>query len=229
MEKFTLSLGDKIEIELYDSEGERKNPVLVSQYEKTLKDGSMVIMAPIHAGQLYSIHRGEKIGIVFEKNKELYKFNAEAAERRSGGRILMMRVIPKSGIMHLQRRLFFRLNVVLDVEYRMFIEGKVKEEDRGDFKKTVSKDLSGGGICLLSNVKPILNWNVEAKIDVGEEVKFIGKIVRSTPMQNRGSYSYEMGVEFVDIKDTDREKVISFIFDYQRKMLKRAGKLHDGT
>ncbi|NLO93202.1 MAG: hypothetical protein GX389_02965 [Clostridiaceae bacterium] len=221
MDEFTLSLGDKIEIEIYDSNGERKNPVLVSQYEKTLKDGSMVIMAPIHAGRLYPIHYGDKLGIVFEKNKELYKFNAEAAEKRWVGKVLMLRIIPKSGVTHLQRRNFFRLNIVLDTQYRMFAEREVKEQERGDFKKTISKDISGGGVCLLANEKPILNWYIEGKIDIDAEIRFVGKIVRSVPLENNGRYSYEMGVEFVEIRDADREKVIGFIFKSQRKMLKK--------
>ena len=81
----------------------------------------------------------------------------------------------------------------------------------------------------MANEKPILNWYIEGKIDIDAEIRFVGKIVRSVPLENNGRYSHEMGVEFVEIRDADREKVIGFIFKSQRKMLKKAGQPHDGT
>lgn len=222
MDKLKLSLGDKIEIELYDSDGERKDPVLVSQHESLLEDGSMVILAPIHAGYLYPLNRREKVGIVYEKNSGIYKFDAVVAEPRLSGLIRMIRIVPISEPIPIQRRNFFRLNIVLDAKYRIFAQKNANEVVRGEYIKAISKDLSGGGICLLTMEEPILNWYVEAKLDIDDEITFVGIIVRSTPIRSAGSiYKYEMGVEFIKIRDIDREKVISYIFSSQRKMLKK--------
>ena len=56
--------------------------------------------------------------------------------------------------------------------------------------------------------------------DVGSVVRFIGRFFVS-PIFVIGRFHYEAGIEFIDISELEREKVISFIFDSQRKMLKK--------
>lgn len=221
MSRIKLSLGDKLEIELYNNNGEKIPPLLVSQFERLLPDGSMEIMAPIHSGRIYPVHQGVEMDVIYEKNKELYKFKAEAVQRSVYGNIFILRIMPKSEEEHLQRRFFFRFNTVLDVKYRIFEHKETKAEDRGDFYKGITKDISGGGICLLTNEKPTYGWYLEGIINVGSDIKFTGQIARVINIHDKGKFRYEVGVEFIDITELEREKVISFIFDSQRKLLKK--------
>lgn len=221
METIKLSLGDKLEIELYNSNGEKVSPLLVSQYEQSLPDGSMEILAPIKGGRIFPVHRGVEMGVIYEKSGELYTFKAEAIERRVSGNIYLLRIVPTSGAEHMQRRLFFRFDCILDLKYRMFEEKDTIDQDRGEYKKAITKDISGGGLCILTDVQPKYGWHFEGIIDVGGNIRFIGKIVRAINVHDKGKYHYEAGIEFIDISDLDREKVISFIFDSQRKMLKK--------
>ena len=221
METIKLSLGDKLEIELYNSNGEKVSPLLVSQYEQSLPDGSMEILAPIKGGRIFPVHRGVEMGVIYEKSGELYTFKAEAIERRVSGNIYLLRIVPTSGAEHMQRRLFFRFDCILDLKYRMFEEKDTIDQDRGEYKKAITKDISGGGLCILTDVQPTYGWHLEGIIDVGGNIRFVGKIVRVINVHDKGKYHYEAGIEFIDISDLDREKVISFIFNSQRKMLKK--------
>lgn len=221
METIKLSLGDKLEIELYNSNGERVSPLLVSQYERSLPDGSMEILAPIKGGRIFPVYRGVEMGVIYEKSGELYTFKAEAIERRVSGNIYLLRIAPTSGAEHMQRRLFFRFDCILDLKYRLFEEKDTVDQDRGEYKKAITKDISGGGLCILTDVQPQYGWHLEGIIDVGGNIRFVGKIVRVINVHDKGKYHYEAGIEFIDISDLGREKVISFIFDSQRKMLKK--------
>jgi c-di-GMP-binding flagellar brake protein YcgR len=221
METIKLTLGDKLEVELYDSSNQRIQPLLVSQFERHLPDGSMEIHAPIQGGRIFPVHRGVEMDVIYERKGELYKFRAVALERNVDGSIYLLRIMPKSGEEHIQRRVFFRFGCILDVQYRMFADKNTKVEDRGAFLKGITKDISGGGICLLTNEKPDYGWYIEGKLDIGFSLNFIGRVVRVINIRDKGKFKYESGIEFVDIREQDREKVISFVFDSQRKLLKK--------
>ncbi|MCX7772498.1 MAG: PilZ domain-containing protein [Clostridia bacterium] len=221
MNEIKLTLGTKLELELYNNNGERIMPFLVSQFETRLPDGTIEILAPISEGRIYPVHRGTKMDVVFERNGDLKKFSALALERKMAGNIYLLHVQPTSGEEHLQRRNFFRFNCLVDMKYRMFEDKATKNEDRGEFKKAITKDVSGGGICMLTNEKPNYGWCLEGRINLSSEVKFLGRIVRIINVHDKAKFDYEVGLEFIEISNMEREKIISYIFESQRKLLKK--------
>ena len=221
MKTIELNLGDKLEIEIYSSNGERTSLILASQYERLLPDGSMDILAPIKGGRFFPVNRGVEMGVIYEKSGELYKFKAEVIKRWMSSNIHFLRIIPKSAPEHLQRRFFFRFECILDIKYRLFEKKDTKEADKGEYKKSMTKDISGGGLCIRIEEEPKCGWYLEGILDVGSVVRFIGKIIRVTHIRDKRRFLYEAGIEFIDISELEREKVISFIFDSQRKMLKK--------
>lgn len=221
MEAIILALGDKLELELYDNNGEHIMPLLVSQFETLLLDGTMEILAPIHGGRIFPVHFGTRMDVIYENDGKLFKFIATALKRRVSGNILLLKIQPQSGGERYQRRTFFRFSCLLDVQYRIFEQKTTKKEDRGNFKNAVTKDLSGGGLCLLINEKPARDCFLECILNVGHEVRVIGRIIRVINIHDKGNFDYEVGIEFVEITKVERERVISFIFDLQRKLLKK--------
>lgn len=214
-----LTLGGKLELDLYDDNGERVVPLLVSQFEAENPDGTMDILAPIFEGRIYPIHRGTKMDVIYETNGELFKFTAEVTERKISGNVYLLTVKPLSDEERVQRRTFFRLSCLQDVEYRMF--QKLEDTERGEFRKTITRDISGGGLCLLTEERPNYGWYLEGILHVEREIRFVGRIVRVINVHDKGKFNYEVGVEFVDITNSDREKLIGYIFDSQRKLLKK--------
>ncbi len=221
MEAIKLAIGNKLELELYDKNNESKMPLLASQFETLLTDGTMEILAPIHEGRLFPVHRNTTMDVIYQKDGDLFKFLAVVIERKTSGNIRLLRIQPITGEERTQRRNFFRFGCLLDVDYHMLKHKPTKNEELGEFKKAVTKDLSGGGLCLLINEKPHNNWFIMGTIDVGAKVHFIGRIVRVTNTPEKGRFKYEVGIEFDEITNLEREKIIGFIFDSQRKLLKK--------
>jgi len=221
MIKTKLTLGTKLELELYDANGDRIVPTLISQFESILPDGSMEILSPIMEGRIYPVRRGTHLNVIYEKDGDLFTFAAQAVDRRLEGNIHLLRIMPLSGEEQIQRRYFFRFKCVRDVEYRTFAERETREEERGDFRVGITKDISGGGICLCTDTKLEIGWHVEGRLKIHQAIPFIGRVVRVINVHDRGRYSYENGIEFVEITNMNRERIISYIFEEQRKLLKK--------
>lgn len=216
-----LTLGTKLELELHDESGNKTVPILVSQYEAILPDEAMEILSPILEGRIYPVHRGTHMDVIYEKDGDLFKFVAVAMERRLAGNIHILRIRPVSEEETIQRRYFYRFDCIRDIQYRFFTDRATPPEDRGDFEKGITKDISGGGLCVCSNKKPEYGCFVEADLMLNEKIRFIGRVVRVINVHDRGKFNYDIGVEFVEIANMSRERIIVFIFDEQRKLLKK--------
>lgn len=221
MYKTKLTLGTKLELDLYDETGSRIHPTLVSQFEAVAPDNTLEILSPIHEGRIFPVHRQSRMDVIFEKNGDLFKFSAVALERKIVGNLHMLRIKPVTEEEQIQRRYFFRFNCILDLQYRYFDYMFTPPENRGDFEKGITRDISGGGLCLGSRVKPEYGWLVEGVLTANQKIPFIGRVVRVINVQDKGKFNYDVGVEFVEITNMDRERIIGFIFDEQRKLLKK--------
>jgi len=221
MIKTNLTLGTKLELEIYAANGEKVVPTLISQFEAILPDGTMEMLSPILEGRIYPVRRGTHLHVIYEKDGKLYTFVSEALDRRLEGNIHILQIRPLSEEEQIQRRYFFRFKCVRDVEYRMFADRDSGEEERGDFKVGITKDISGGGICLCTDSKPEIGWFVEGRLKIHQVIPFIGRVVRVINVNDRGRYNYEVGIEYIEITNMNRERIISYIFEEQRKLLKK--------
>ena len=224
MKSIGLTLGSKLELEMYDKHGEKLDIVVVSQFETLLPDGSMEILAPIYEGILYQVHRHTQLDVIYRKNGDLYKFSALVLGNKKSGNIRLLRIKPTSNAEHFQRRTFFRFSCIMDIKYRLFDTKDRKKETNGEpveYKMAIIKNLSGGGASVLLREKPEIGWTLDGIIHIGREVHFRGRIVRVMSVEDKGRLDYDVGVEFTEITNKDREDIISYIFELQRSLLKK--------
>ena len=221
MDTIKLTVGSKLEPELFDRHDKRIGPVMVSQFEAFLPDGSMEILTPIYEGRIYTVHTGAQMNVIYHREECMFKFLAEVLDRRRSGNIHILKIQPRSGEEPYQRRNFFRMNCLLDIQYRLFAQNPGKKAVKEEFQKGVTRNLSGGGLCLLLNEKPAVGWILEGVMNVGQEVRFKGRVIRVSNMTDKTKYHYEVGAEFTEITSKDRERIIGFIFDSQRKLLNK--------
>ncbi len=223
MSNTVLEIGTRLEMQLINEEGERILPFLVSRLESGGPDGALDILAPIFEGRNYPVHRDQLLSIVFVKNGDLYQFEAVCLERILAGSIYLLRIKATSLPEKIQRRIYFRFLASQDIKIRIYAKRGTPSKERGEFQKTVTRDISGGGMCLLLREKAEVGQYIEGILNIsdGDTVTYVGKIVRVINVDDKGIFKYEVGVEFEDITEKDREKLIGFIFDSQRKLLKK--------
>ena len=109
-----------------------------------------------------------------------------------------------------ETRRFPRLKVVIKVQRE-----NIDQEDSGPEDIEVSRNISKGGICLAMSEKLEPNERVLLEIALSEggslrlkaRVAWVMENVKSQPWEAK-QVSYGTGIEFLNISDEDREKII---------------------
>ena len=109
-----------------------------------------------------------------------------------------------------ERRQFVRLDTRLDLYYTRL--------PSTDEQRTVTKNISGGGICLIAgeDLQPGDQLQIAMKLpDRETPVHFIGQVVWSEPYEVIGrtqrQRAAEIGIKFVEISPQDRETVMRYV------------------
>ncbi|MBP7175702.1 MAG: flagellar brake domain-containing protein [Thermoclostridium sp.] len=218
-----IGIGTKIELELYDSNGDRIRPVLVSQYEDyDEKENQMEVHVPFYEGKIYPVHPGTLMNVIFSKESDTYAFKAEAISRYIQDGIAILAVRPVSDIEKIERRSFYRMNCALEAEYRIVDTLSMEDSRQEPFIKVSTRDISGGGVCLATESKLNIETIIEAHLKLDRKIRFIGIVARSIEFREKGKILYETGIEFKFIENRDRERIISYVFESQRELLKKS-------
>lgn len=224
-----LREGTKLEVKIYDDSGQKVKLTCVSEFQWAEDDQTAVIAAPISEGIIYPVHKNTLVRAYFVDNissyynASLYTFKAKVLDRNINDNIELIRIKVEGDIQRIQRRQFFRFECTVPVSYRVIQSLNPIKYKEMECKETVSKDLSGGGLCIKLTEELNKDELLECELKLGEELKinFIGKVIRLTKYDSQGKYKYEAGVEFQRIHDKDRDAVIKYIFEQQRKLRKK--------
>lgn len=215
--------GSKLELDVYDEMNEKIDILFVSQFEWSHDEESAVIAAPIHEGIVYPIRIGAFITAYFYKKSDVFKFSGEVVERGIIDNISLLKINIKSEIFKIQRRQFFRFEYDFPVKFREVSSLNPEYNLKTPFVKTVTKDLSGGGLSIYAMEKIEMNKMVEVELEIqaNQCVKFFGKIVRVSKLDHEDKYNYDLGVSYKKIENRDKEAIIKRIFIEQRKLRKK--------
>lgn len=217
----SIGLGTKLELELIAVNGEIIRPALLSQFEAEVEEGVLIVLMPIRNGIYMPLNRGTEMNVIYETKGELCSFRATVLDRAREGNVHMLRLRALTEIKRIHRRTFYRFETVRDVRYRVFDSLKDDEIMRGSYVKGITKDISGGGLCILMQDKPELGAFVEGMLTLDEEMAFTGRVVRIIAVQSTGVFRYEIGVMFTELDNRSQNRIIRFIFELQRSLLKK--------
>lgn len=227
MELSDIVIGTKLELEVEGNTADDDRHVFTSQFEWLEEDNKAVIAAPIYEGNIIPLETGTLADIYFLNNRrkliDLYSFRAVIRGRSMMDNLHILLIEKLGEIKKIQRRSYYRLDVLLEVRYRV-VSHFDKEYDVGlPYKRTLATDLSGGGISLILEEKLERGSLIECEINNAqtEKISFTGKIARCERIVRDSRYKYLAGVEFTDISDNSRERVIRYIFSEQRKLIKK--------
>ncbi len=192
------------------------------------------VAVPISKGRYFLPKEGENIKGRLIIEDSFYNFETTVSGRVRVGNIRLLVLKNPESFFRTQRRNYYRLPVFVEMEYSLLPEDKGalshKKKTTGFGKglaaDTVSKastlDIGGGGIKFSAGERlaagAILKVRLFLEDKQGKQqtiVEAIGRIVRvQHPENRREKYTYSM--EFVEIKETVRDKIINFIFASMR-------------
>lgn len=241
-----VSVGDKLElkkIRLSTTELDSEK-IYKSQVLDFIDDKTLIILMPMEKVRIIPLSVGDKYVIRFFTKKGLYQCNTIIAGRSKLNNIYVLTVELISDLEKKQRREFYRLECFLDMEYYLLsdteisIMNKIKtnnfksdtefenylnalSECKRDWYKGIIVDISGGGAKFVSDKLHEYGNIIHIAIPFAPTYKLKNKwlkaiIVSSEKMMNRQG-SYEHRVQFKDILKDDREVIIKYIFEEERK------------
>lgn len=225
MTPLEISIGTRLELEILNNSGERVGNVFVSQLLEYQEDGTMVISSPITGSRVVFIPDGVTIRLTFvHPIQGLLGFTAVVSSKEYRGKIAVMTVKPDAEIIKIQRRMHFRLEIVLDAAILPADAADDAEAaEKSEPVRAYTKNISGSGVCLVTE-KEFPKYSeivIELELTDGKQIKAKGIIVRSQMIDVRKGKNYELGVNFTEISKKDQDALIRYIFEQQRLLLKK--------
>lgn len=205
-----LKINQKVEVEFEED----TYPDIYLSKVADFVDAGIVITGLYQHGAPLAVKKDDIIHVYFTTDRAAYEFESVVLQRIKEPLPFILIKEPEK-LNRIQRRDYFRL------ELDGIVELQQEKKDGSVNKKEVKLvDISGGGLQIKTK------FNLEAgnkiKISFKKLLKLDnlikGKIVRKS---KEDFEVYKYGIEFIDISDSDREKIIQWIFNLQRKLRKK--------
>lgn len=239
-----VSPGDRLELVKHVSEKEMQEPIqeqlaldntLISQVYDIIDDTQLRIAMPIVEGHALPLPLNQRFDVSFFTKKGLYKSVVTILERyeENGLYILVVELIYE--LKKYQRRQYYRLECVMEIEYvsvgEDFLKGEINDDivkrkfEEHQSRKAVLMDISGGGMRFTSKEKLDENAVILIKLDIHVSnnkslYAVMGKVLFSGKV-SESSEIYEQRIEYCEIEGQARETIIKYIFETERKMRQR--------
>ena len=225
-----INVGDKIELTKLNrtkmSESQQEQVKYISRVLEKDNDYEMKISMPIQGGKIIPLSVGESfMACFYVKLGAMYECKINITDRYKEGNLFILEIEVASQLKKVQRRNFYRYSCMLAMQYIVVPEDAededmLEEEGSEVWKQAVAMDVSGGGVRIASKIKEEEGTLIELKLPLvnGKERTVLytkAKVLRVLPSSQSGIY--ELRAEFVDILEADREEIVKYIFDMERK------------
>lgn len=230
-----VNVGDRIDIESIkrSSSVTTERKTYKSQVFDIESEDRIKVAMPMEQGKVILLPVDEEFNLCFYTPGGLYQCLGRVADRYKTDKIFVLVMELTTDIRKYQRREYYRLNCVLNMKSTMINQNDVSGFSEKvhfidtdlTFDNGTMVDISGGGARFISKVKYPKDSNILFTFDlfVNDKLtsyKLIGKILLSQEIQGREG-EYEHRIMFVNIMNDDRESIIKYIFEEERKIRRR--------
>ena len=234
--------GDKVDLTEVKSEeriagsGVIERKTYSSRVYDIVSEDEIQVNMPFIDGHIVLLEIGDDYDLCFYSGNGLYQCYARVTDRYKANNVYVLCLELTSPLRKFQRREYYRLNCILNMKCREvgdkeYDDMKMKQNDVSFINTDliledgVIVDISGGGAKFISDRKFdrdtkilfMFNLNIGGRLT---EYEVIGRIILSEEMEGRPG-EYRNHVQFVNIKDRDREGIIRYIFEEERKIRRK--------
>lgn len=208
----------KIEVnqkfELIVEEGPYKGNYLSQVADIT--DDVIKVTVPLVHGEIIPLRLNQDVLMYFTGVQAAYSYKTKIIGREEEGVVPLLHLAIPEEKYRIQRREFFRLEVREKVIYRILDDSL---EPVSEFKETHTIDISGGGVKMFINEPVQKGMFLELFLQIPglENVAIISQIVNIFDVEA----GLPVGIKFIEIDEYIQEEIISWLFDYQRKLRQR--------
>ena len=173
-----------------------------------IKDDYLLIDVPYAKGEyLHKYKEGDTIEINYYNDNSYFMFKVNVIARQKENGIPVYKVTIPKEIKKVERRDFVRIDILENVFYN--------KDDK--WNKAVLLDLSGGGMRIRIKEDVEVGDKIQVNLFIDEEkIQVNGVIVRVIQNEDKDNIC---GLEFIDIDERKRDKIIEKIFLEMRRQI----------
>lgn len=195
--------------------------IYVSRVEDIGEDYIKLAM-PIVKGEIIPLSIGTKVEVVVSDQDKAYGFTGLIRNRQISPVPMFTMKFPDK-IRKIQRRNYVRIECSIPVQYAVIDNSEELDQDLV-FQTGRTLDISGGGLRLFTNhsLEQEQKLFIKLKLLKDDEIEIKGKVIRLLDIDEETKKKrFIYGIEFIDINERDRDKIISFIFEKQRQLRRK--------
>lgn len=219
-----FKVGDRIEIVRIDRRTWEEKSVQYVSKIADIKDEYFYIFTPIKEGVYITFFIDEIVRIYKVMPDGVWMFDAVVEDRFKEPEY-MIKIRQISDIRKIQRRMFFRLPVSLDIFVKLLTSQETGENEtfdngfsEGKIIKALTKDISGGGVCFLAQDEFNVHDIILTKIPIEDEELVLKAQILRKERVNHQIYRFMYGCKFIEARENEIDKIVRFIFKEQQKM-----------
>lgn len=229
--------GNKIEMQAVERakyiDDTEKKKVYQTQVCDILSEDQLEIYMPMEKSKLILLPVNAEYDMYFYTQAGLYQCFANVIDRYKSGNQFILLMELTSNLRKFQRREYYRLSCALEMNSRPLEKEEVEVVERGTnylvpglpLKRSVIVDISGGGIRFIGNYAYEPDSLVCCKYNLvvdgnAKEYTLIAKVLMVRELEDRPGV-YEHRAQYINIDTAEREEIIRFIFEEERKHRKR--------
>ncbi|MCR5143984.1 MAG: flagellar brake domain-containing protein [Lachnospiraceae bacterium] len=234
--------GDKVDINIIQvmmtkPEWEREEGNFFSTVFDVNDDDTVDINVPIVKEKYKLLPKNVRYELLFTTSSGMYKADATITEHLKREGFYLLRFKLTTSLKKQQRREYYRIDCNINAMFMGLIEEAAMKPDIQQCKEVmhhadmlkvrgigVLLDISGGGTRFvtsnsLKNISFLLiRFKIESE-NVNEEIEIVGKIISSERSKTRDRYIHR--VQFFHKSEKERERLISYIFEEERRIRKK--------
>lgn len=229
--------GMKVEIQERErtklTEEAEKKKVYQTQVMDVLSEDRLEVLMPIEKSKLILLPVNAEYDLYFYTPSGVFQCTAAVIDRYKAEKHYILLMELTSNLRKFQRREYYRLSCVLDMNVRPLEQEEIEAMDREDkhlvpglpLKRSVIVDISGGGIRFVGDYAYEPDSLVYCKYNLvtggkNKEYVLVAKVLVVKELEGKPG-TYEHRAQYINIDTAEREEIIRFIFEEERKHRKK--------
>lgn len=229
--------GTKLEMQLvervkYMDEAEEKKIYKTSVYD-VLSEDRLEVFMPLEKSRLILLPVDSNYELYFYTDAGLYQCFSRVVDRYKTENKYILLLELTSNLRKFQRREYYRLSCALEMDARPLEKEELKALEQKEkylvpglpLKRSIIVDISGGGIRFVGDYSyepgKLICCKYQLLVDGREkEYTLVAKVVAVRELEEKQGL-FEHRAQYVNINTADREEIIRFIFEEERKNRKK--------
>ncbi len=211
-----LRPGSRIEMNYIDERGQLKK--YISQVVEIHENGLIDTLLPIHKKRDINLRQNTVLKLIIIKETAVYELKAVVFAKILGGiPLLRLKMYPE--VNRIQRRNYYRLRIMRDIEVMPVedIEGK----KYGSSRTCSLLDICVGGMLFCCSLEFDEKTALKLIFDLDDRRFTILGIICRRSINDKNPSSYLYGVKFINMNESDKNAINKYIFEEQRKLIKK--------